>query len=107
MSIRKEKVREMIIKNANDFIMLEANNQSLITVTDANVSPDLKRSTIFVSVLPETKEKAVMDFLKRQRSNFKKYFKEKNSISTIPFFDFQLDFGEKARQQIEEISQKL
>ena len=49
-------------------------------------------------------EKAALDFLKRQRSAFREFAMEKSRMGRIPFFDFELDSGEKNRQKIDEIS---
>ena len=107
MSYHLEKVSELILHTASDFIKRESNRNSLITVTSVSVSDDLKYANIFVTVLPDNQEKAAMDFLKRSRSDFKKFFKEKSKVGQIPFFDFHIDLGEKHRQKIDEISKEM
>lgn len=103
----KEKLTEQIMHLGAEFIKNESNKDSLITVTDTTLSDDFKKATIFVTVLPDYKEQAVSDFLKRNRSDFKEFFKSKSKIGRVPQFDFQIDRGEKARQKVEEISQKI
>ena len=88
---------------AGEFIQSESNYQSLITVTDVVVTDDFQKATIFVTVLPEQKQNAAIDFLKRQRKEFKSFIKKKSRMSRIPQFDFAVDFGEKHRQRIDEI----
>lgn len=105
MAYRHEKIIEQIRKLASQFIERESNRNSLVTVTWVVLSDDDKTATIFVSVLPEDKEKAALDFLKRKRSEFKHYFKEHGSIGRIPFFDFEIDIGQKNANRIEELSQ--
>jgi ribosome-binding factor A len=107
MSFHKEKVIELISHTASEFIKRESNRNSLITVTNVTASDDLKYSNIFFTVLPENQEQAALDFLKRNRSEFKKFFKEKSRVNHIPFFDFLIDEGEKHRQKIDEISRNL
>jgi ribosome-binding factor A len=104
---RKEKFKEIIGQLASNFINEENNHQSLITVTDVLLGDDLKQAKIMISILPDHKQEAGMDFLKRNRSDFKKYVKEKSKLNPIPFFDFEIDRGEKARQKVEEISLNL
>ena len=53
------------------------------------------------------KEKAALDFLKRIRSEFRTHLMEKARMRRIPFFDFEIDYGEKNRQKIDEISHKV
>lgn len=104
---RKEKIEELISHLASEFINREASSKSLITVTNIYLGDDFKNCTIFFTVFPENQSIAALDFLKRQRSDFKSFFKEKSNIGQIPFFDFAIDEGEKARQRVEEISLNL
>ena len=101
--IKNQRAKELILRKASDFIQKESNGQSLITVTNSSTSGDQKRMTVYVSVMPEIKEKAVIDFLKRQRSEFKKYIRENTRLNIIPHFDFEIDMGEKSRQRVDEL----
>jgi len=104
---RKEKVEELISHLASEFINREASHKSLITVTSIHLGDDFKNAVIFFTVFPEQQSVAALDFLKRQRSDFKIFFKEKSKVGQIPFFDFAIDEGEKSRQRVEEISLNL
>jgi ribosome-binding factor A len=99
-SLRQEKVSSIIRKTAAEFLRLESGKNSMITPIKAEVSKDLKNSTVFVTVFPETEEEKAMEFLKRRRSDFRDFFKTQVKIKTIPFFDFKVDQGEKYRQRI-------
>lgn len=100
---KQQKFKGVIAQLAGEFIQSESNHQSLITVTDILVTDDFQKATIFVTVLPEQKQDAALDFLKRQRKDFKKFIKKKSRMSRIPQFDFMLDAGEKHRQKIDEL----
>lgn len=102
-TLRQEKFKELLRELAAQFLQTESNYTSLITVTDVNISSDLKRSTVFVTVFPENSEASAMDFLKRKRRDFKKFVKTKAKLKFIPFFDFEIDKGEKNRQRIDEL----
>ena len=91
---------------AADFVSRNSNRTSLITVTRTEMSLDGKGAKIFISVLPENKEEEALDFLKRQRSEFRKYLGEKIRMYPLPYIDFLIDAGEKNRQRLEEISGK-
>jgi len=104
---RDEKLRQVLLQEASKFVSRESNRRSLVTPTRIEMSRDEKYVTIFVSVLPESMETAAIDFLKRKRSEFKNHIKKNTRVARIPFVDFELDGGEKARQRIEEISQKI
>ncbi len=103
MSFRKEKVNNEIKEVVANFLEKEGNNLSLITVTSVDVSPDLKNAKILISVLPENKEKAALDFCKRKRSEIKNEIKKKMNLRVIPFVDIEIDKGEKNRQKIHDL----
>lgn len=99
--------KELLSHLASEFIASESNRTSLITVTNTEVTKDFKKAIIFVTVYPQNQENAVMDFLKRQRSEFKQYVKKNSKIPRVPQFDFMIDSGEKSRQRIEELSHEI
>lgn len=103
---RDEKIIKIIKIAAANFLERESNGASLITVTDVKLSNDGKYATILFTVLPEDKQNAALEFAKRMRSEFKDYIKKNTKIGIIPMFDFGIDFGEKHRQRIDEISLK-
>ena len=103
MTQRNEKVRNLIKELAAQFLGRENNRTSLITVTDCNVSPDLKKATIFFTVLPTNKEHDALEFSKRKRSDLREFFKKNMQTKSIPFIDFSIDQGEKNRQKIDEL----
>ncbi len=100
---RNEKIVNYIKELAAEFLGRENNRTSLITVTSATASSDLKRATIFITVLPNSKEKAALEFVKRKRGELREFFKKNMSIKIIPFVDIVIDLGEKNRQKIDEL----
>ncbi len=103
MNQRNEKVANHIKELAAEFLGRENNRTSLITVTSATCSPDMKRATIYVTVLPASKENAALSYLKRQRANLRDFFKKNMEVKVIPFVDIAIDQGEKNRQKIDEL----
>jgi len=100
---RNEKVANLLKELGAQFLERENNNTSLITVTSCTVSLDLKRATIFITVLPDEKEKSALSFVKRKRGELREYIKKNMQIKIIPFVDIQIDLGEKNRQKIDEL----
>ncbi|OGG71146.1 hypothetical protein A3F27_01930 [Candidatus Kaiserbacteria bacterium RIFCSPHIGHO2_12_FULL_53_13] len=105
-SRRQTQIGEAIAHLAGEFFARESNRQSLITVTRADVSPDIKNVTVYFSVLPEKFEDAALNFAKRVRSDFREYLKEYSVLRYLPTVDFALDLGEKNRQRIDELTRK-
>ncbi len=96
-------VQEIIMHLAGEFLTREAGRQSLITVTRADTSADLKNTTIFISVFPTTAEATALAFCKRERSAFRDYMKAKSALNFLPTIDFAIDIGEKNRQHIDDL----
>ncbi len=103
MNSRQNKIKDLFMEMAAQFLQSESNYTSLITVTNADVSSDLKKATIFVTVFPEDSEKDALNFLKRKRKGFREFAKSKARLRRIPFFDFEIDRGEKNRQLIDSL----
>ncbi|OGI85934.1 hypothetical protein A3A01_00840 [Candidatus Nomurabacteria bacterium RIFCSPLOWO2_01_FULL_39_17] len=103
MTNRNEKVTNFIKELGAQFLGRENNRTSLITVTRAIVSPDLKRATLFITVLPDDKEHDALEFAKRKRGEFREFLKKNMQIKVIPFVDIAIDLGEKNRQKIDEL----
>ena len=106
MSRREIQVSETIAHLAAQFIERESNHESLITVTRADMSPDLKRVMIFISVLPEKFEEPALAFVKRMRNEFRDYIKKHTRSGILPHIDFEIDYGEKNRQRIDDLTRK-
>lgn len=103
MKERKEQMKEILKELTATFLARESNNTSLITVTDANISPDFKNATVFITVMPTNKEEEVLNFTKRQGKHLREYLKKNMHIKIIPFITVAIDKGEKNRQRIDEL----
>ncbi len=88
---------------AQDFFQRESSGASLITVTRAEVSPDMRQGTIFITILPEDKEDAALDFAKRMRTDLRHTIMKRLPVKVIPFLEVEIDYGEKNRQHIDSL----
>lgn len=100
---RDRRTEDLIKEMASKFLSIESNRTSLVTVTNINLYNRGKNVTIFFTVLPEDKEKAVEDFTKRKRGEFREYMKSHSRLPIIPFIDFEIDLGEKNRQNVDRL----
>lgn len=105
-SQRQKQISLEILAIAQDFFQRESSGASLITVTRAEVSPDMRHGTIFITVLPESKEEAAINFAKRMRSELRHKVMKRLPVKVIPFFEVEIDYGEKNRQHIDELLRK-
>ena len=80
------------IKNcAGDFFARNTSGHSLITVTNVWIAEDLKHADVFISVLPESKSDAALNFAKRQRTDLQKYVFSRVKLSHLPMLEIILD----------------
>lgn len=100
-SRRQTQLAETYAHLAGVFFARESNSESLITVTRADISPDLKNATIYLSVLPESAEEKALHFAKRERSALRDFIKSKTVVNQIPTFEVVIDYGEKNRQRVD------
>jgi len=107
MSDRHLRVESLIRELVAGFIQHEANANPLITITRTSTSPDYRRVTIFFTTIPDGKEEAALSFLKRSGSEMRGYIKKKSNLKIIPFIEFSVDYGERHRQQIDEIVREI
>jgi ribosome-binding factor A len=100
---KKEKTISLIKRLAAEYLERAASEGALVTVTDATISPDRKRATIYLSVLPESEEKRVFESVKRKLSDIREYVGKHARMRVLPFIEVEIDEGEKNRQKIDEL----
>ena len=105
-SQRQLQVEQQVLGITQDFFQRESSGASMITVTRTEVSRDMKHGTIFISVFPENKEDAAINFAKRMRSELRHFVMKRLPVKVIPFFEVEIDFGEKNRLHVDELLRK-
>lgn len=105
-SERQLKVEQEVLGITQDFFQRESSGASMITVTRTDISRDMRSGTIFITVLPENKEDAAINFAKRMRSELRHYVMKRLPVKVIPFFEVEIDYGEKNRLHINDLLRK-
>lgn len=100
-SDRKGRATEIIAREAAQFIMREAGNESLITVIRAEAVSHGDRVLVFVSIFPENKIPTALAFLERQREAFSDHLKTHARLRPLPRIEFLLDNHEKIGTPLE------
>lgn len=103
MNQRNETYIQQLKEYAADFVSLNSNRTSLITVTRAELFDGNEKVMFYVSVFPESAEGPAIGFLMRKRGECKQYIKEKSRIQRVPHVEFVIDDGEKNRQRVDEL----
>ena len=102
-----EKINKEMKKLFAQFIEKESNKASLVTVTRCEISSDRKNIKVFVSVFPQDMEDKVIAFLDRRKWDARDYMKKRIRTRVIPFVHFLIDEGEKNRQKIDQLLNKV
>jgi ribosome-binding factor A len=103
MSEHFSRLNSVIMETAATFIQHEANTDPLITITSVNTSIDNKYVTVYFTTLPEGKQEDALIFLKRNAGEFREYLKKHARLKAIPHIEFEVDYGERHRQHIDEV----
>jgi ribosome-binding factor A len=107
MTMRNNRAKAILMECIAQYIAREAGRNTLITLTDAEVSPDRKNATIFITVFPDNQGEHALNFLKRHRDSLHEHLKKTSRLNHLPRLTFQIDFGEKTRQHLDEITRHL
>jgi ribosome-binding factor A len=91
MSNHAEKMESRLMQLSAEYFNRETNRQSLITVTDFRLSSDGRRGTIVISVLPDDKAPAALDFAQRQLTELRQYMMEHLRARHIPWLEIKLN----------------
>lgn len=100
---KDEKFASLLLQFAGEYFGIEANKDSLMTMTKAEVFNRGKRAIIFFTTLPREKEKQALEFAKRRSRDFRQFVMSKKSFGFVPKIDFAIDLGELNRQRIDEL----
>ena len=104
---KHQKVRSVLTEVIAKFIREEANHNPLITVTNVTVSPDYKYVHVMITTIPDGGEANALIFLKRKGTELRNYIKKNARLRQIPNLEFQVDYGERHRQHIDEIVKEI
>lgn len=101
---KREILSEILHRLSSQFILEEASQSSLLTVTRVELSPTGKEAKIYFTTLPEDQEDTALKFLERKTSEFIRYVRDESRIHMVPHIDFKIDYGERNRQRLDQIS---
>ncbi len=106
-SDRHERMADYLKEKAAAFIREEANTDPLITVTRVTTSHDYHNATVFVTTIPDSKEQDALIFLKRKGCDLRHSIMKESSFKVVPHMTFEIDYGERHRQHIDEVVKKI
>ncbi len=86
MPFRKEKIISLLEKIASSFIKSKIEAGVIVSVTMIELSKDLKRAKIFISVFPKNKEKEIFDLFQGKEKELRNYAKPRLKMKFLPSF---------------------
>lgn len=101
---RHDRVRSLMSELVASFIREEANADPLITITRLDIAPNYRNVTVFFTTIPESGENNALIFLKRKGGELRGYVMKHSNLKVVPYFTFEIDYGERNRQRIDEIT---
>ncbi len=104
MDQKHQKLQELLRELAAEYFSKESNRLSLITITSVNLMSRGGRATIGITVLPVSSEESALEFMRRRLTDFRDHVTSHSRIGRVPFFDVEIDAGEKNRQRIDKIT---
>ena len=107
MILRKERVSSLIKEEVGTFLTMEYRDSTygFITVTDVQMSSDLRIAKIFVSILGDEKKKsATLTMLEEQKPHIRSFLGSHVRLKFTPSIQFYLD---DTLDRVEKINQLL
>ena len=105
--VKHDKVAGILHRLAAEFIRDEAGKSSLITVTRVELNPSGKDAVIYFTTLPEKEEETALKFLERKTAELKQIVRDNSRLGLIPHLRFKIDYGERNRQRLDELSREI
>ena len=110
VSARQEKVKELLKIEISDIILREIKDPRVgfVTVTDADVSPDLKYAKVFISVLGDAAQKQeTMKALRKAAKFIRAEFAKRANMKATPEItlleDMAIEQGARIFELLEQI----
>jgi ribosome-binding factor A len=102
MTRRTRQVGELLKEELTDIIRKEVKDPRIgfMSITDVEVTPDLRQARVFVSVLHEEEREGTMDALTSASSFIRHHLKPRLRMRQIPFLEFRGDRSMEYAQHI-------
>jgi ribosome-binding factor A len=109
MSLRIEKVNELIRQHINEILLKELSLKRgvFITVSKVDTSSDLRYTRIFLSIFPEKDIEYVEKTLEKELYKIQGQLNKKLSMKPLPKIQFKTDMTEAKADIIEKLLKEI
>ena len=105
---KKEKLESLYQEIVSKFLLREASIPGvLFALTKVEISENLNRLTVYISIWPDDKEKNMLEFFEKLKGSLRAHVGDKINPKFIPEIIFKIDDSEKKRMEIERIFKKI
>lgn len=102
MSHRTEKVNELLKQEVSKLIHQEIEIENTwVTVTDVDTSPDLSQAKVKITVMPDQKTEEALTIIQKNIGPLQRKLNRKLSMRWVPYLIFEIDKGEISAQELE------
>ena len=110
MSVKQERVAQIILKDVTEIIQYDLKDPSVgfVTITDVDVTNDYSYATIYVSFLGKDERKqAGLKALNRAKGFIRSSLSKRLTIRKVPELIFKLDDSLEKGERIESIISRI
>ncbi len=109
MPRRIEQIDQLLRKELSELLTREVEFPpgSLVTVTRAQTSTDLKSAKVWISILPIKYANRVLENLKNKSRQFERLLNKKLLLRSIPKINFLIDRNEEEASEIEALLDQI
>ncbi|MDO8591298.1 MAG: 30S ribosome-binding factor RbfA [bacterium] len=109
MSERIKKLNDLLRDEVAKILLteLEKENDALVTVIGADVSPTLEHATVKISVFPIAEEKQILEKIKKQIYHIQQLLNKRLIMRPVPKIRFETDQTEERASKIDELFKNL
>lgn len=105
MSFRIERINEFLHEEVSKILLKELEfDNCIVTVTNVQTTPNLLKSDILITVMPDTKEKEVLLNIKKNIYEIQQIINKKFRAKKVPKICFKIDEGTKNLYKIDKCS---
>lgn len=109
MSLRIEKINELVKKDVAEIIMRELSLKAgvFVTIPKVDTTPDLRYTRVSVSIFPDKEIDYVMKTLQKEMYRIQGSLNKKLHMRPLPKIEFKLDMTESQADEIERLLKEI
>jgi ribosome-binding factor A len=109
MPHRIAQINELVRQEINKLFLTEIEfpKNCLVTITQVETSKDLRHARIWLSVIPTTYTKKVLEKLNKNIGHLQFLLNKKLSLKPLPRLNFVIDETEKKASEIEQLLDRI